>query len=132
MNNQNAQKITLLFTLAIVIWAVCAAVMFIGTALMALTPALIVHALAAPFIAAAAAWFYFRQFPDTPPFFTAAFFTLEIIIMDLVVVAMIIEQSFSMFSSLLGTWIPFSFIFIATYLTGRAMYKPERATRPNS
>jgi len=37
------------------------------------------------------------------------------------VVAVLINRSFEMFTSLLGTWIPFALIFLSTYLTGLAV-----------
>jgi hypothetical protein len=39
--------------------------------------------------------------------------------MDVFVVSMLVMRSFEMFQSILGTWIPFTLIFISTYLTGR-------------
>jgi len=38
--------------------------------------------------------------------------------MDVFLVALLIERSFEMFTSLLGTWIPWALIFTSTYLTG--------------
>jgi hypothetical protein len=35
----------------------------------------------------------------------------------------LVERSFAMFGSILGTWIPFGLIFITTYLTGRWVVK---------
>jgi hypothetical protein len=39
--------------------------------------------------------------------------------MDFFVVALVIEQSLAMFASIIGTWLPFVLIFMATYLAGR-------------
>jgi hypothetical protein len=50
---------------------------------------------------------------------------LVVIFMDLFLVALFIEKSFAMFTSLLGTWIPFGLIFTATYITG-SLSKPRR------
>jgi len=38
--------------------------------------------------------------------------------MDFFVVAMLINHSFEMFTSLMGTWLPFALIFLSTYLSG--------------
>jgi len=38
--------------------------------------------------------------------------------MDFFVVTLLINRSLEMFTSLLGTWIPFALIFTSTYLTG--------------
>jgi hypothetical protein len=40
-------------------------------------------------------------------------------IVDFIVVGLAINRSLEMFSSLLGTWIPFAMIFASTWLTGR-------------
>ncbi|MHA2092480.1 MAG: hypothetical protein ACW98K_16655, partial [Candidatus Kariarchaeaceae archaeon] len=49
---------------------------------------------------------------------TAIGFTAFVILMDFFIVAPIFEQSYEMFYSLLGTWIPFLLIFTSSYLTG--------------
>jgi hypothetical protein len=41
-----------------------------------------------------------------------------VIAMDFFVVALLINRSLEMFTSPLGTWIPFALIFISTWLTG--------------
>jgi hypothetical protein len=38
---------------------------------------------------------------------------------DFFLVALIIQKSLAMFSSLIGTWIPFTLIFISTYIIGK-------------
>jgi hypothetical protein len=43
--------------------------------------------------------------------------------MDFVVVALIINRNLDMFSSMLGTWLPFGLIFTSAYLTGLAVTK---------
>jgi len=50
---------------------------------------------------------------------TAGAFLGVVVALDLFLVAPIFETSYAMFSSVLGTWIPFVLIFAATYLTGR-------------
>jgi hypothetical protein len=121
MKTGSFKKVLLLLVLALIIWAACGAVMFAGMAFTSLNVALIVHALAAPVIAAIVSWFYFKRFHYTSPLATAVFFTSVVILMDLFVVAMLVEKSFAMFASILGTWIPFALIFLATYVTGRRL-----------
>jgi hypothetical protein len=41
------------------------------------------------------------------------------------VVALLVEKSFDMFRSVLGTWLPFALIFLATWLTGIVMGVPS-------
>jgi hypothetical protein len=38
--------------------------------------------------------------------------------MDATIVAPVFEKSYAMFASILGTWLPFPSIFVATYFTG--------------
>ncbi len=125
MKNLGFKNVVVLFVLALVIWAICGAVMFAGMAFTSLNVALIIHAIAAPIIAAVVSWFYFKRFQATSPLATAVFFTAVVILMDLVVVALLIEKSFAMFGSLLGTWVPFALIFLATYLIGRYLEKAD-------
>jgi hypothetical protein len=50
---------------------------------------------------------------------TAAAFLGVVVALDLFLVAPVFEKSYAMFSSVLGTWIPFALIFAVTYLMGR-------------
>jgi len=92
--------------------------MGIGMSRASLETALFIHALAAPLIFILVSIVYFTKFNFTTPLQTAIVFVLAVIAMDFFVVALMINKSMDMFSSLLGTWIPFGSIFIATYLTG--------------
>lgn len=99
-------------------WFLCGLTMGIGQATTTIENALIIHALAAPIIFFVLSLIYFTKFNYTSPLLTAIIFTLFVIIVDLFLVAMIIQQSFEMFYSPLGTWIPFLLIFLSTWLTG--------------
>lgn len=99
-------------------WALCAATMGIGMATMSLQNALIVHAIGAPIFFTILSLIYFTKFNYTPPLQTAIIFVAFVIVVDFFVVALLINKSLDMFTSLLGTWIPFALIFISTYLTG--------------
>lgn len=61
---------------------------------------------------------YFKKFNYTNPLQTAIIFVSFVIFMDIFVIALLIEKSFVMFKSILGTWIPFILIILSTYLTG--------------
>ena len=80
--------------------------------------ALIMHAAAAPIFFALLSFVYFKKFNYTTPLQTAAIFVGFVIAVDFFVVAMLMLNSFEMFTSPLGTWIPFGLIFLATYLAG--------------
>ena len=114
----NASKIAILLAHAFVGWMLCAATMGIGMAATTLNNALIIHAVAAPIFFAGVSLVYFRKFNYTAPLRTALIFVAFVIAMDFFLVAMVINRSFDMFTSLLGTWIPFALIFTSTYLTG--------------
>jgi hypothetical protein len=112
------QKIAIILAHAFTGWILCAATIGIGMAVTSLNTALIIHAIAAPIFFAAISWFYFRKFNYTSPLQTALIFIAFVIGMDFFVVAMLVNHNFEMFTSLLGTWIPFALIFVSTYLTG--------------
>jgi hypothetical protein len=104
---------------AFVSWALCAAAMMIPMALVSEEFALVFHAIGAPIIAGTVSWNYYRQFGYTTPLQTAMTFVGFVIVVDFFLVALVIERSFEMFASPLGTWIPFASIFAVTYLAGR-------------
>jgi hypothetical protein len=107
-------------------WFLCGAVMGIGQATTTIDNALIIHALAAPIIYFILGLVYFTKFNYTSPFLTAIIFTLFVIIVDFFLVAMVIQQSFEMFYSPLGTWIPFLLIFLSTWFSGNWIVKKNR------
>ena len=84
---------------------------------------LIIHAIGVPIIFAVITWIYFGRFGYTAPLHTAIFFLCFAILMDFFVIALLVEKSFEMFASVLGTWIPFGLIFLSTYLVGLVMQK---------
>lgn len=108
---------------SLVLWAFCGAIMFLGMELLSIKAALIVHLIAAPVISTLISLIYFKNFSYTTPLQTAIIFVSVVILMDFFVVALLIEKSFEMFASVLGTWGPFALIFIAAYLTGIAVKK---------
>jgi hypothetical protein len=108
-----------LFGHAFVSWALCAAAMMIPMALVSEEFALVFHAIGAPIIAGIVSWNYYRRFGYTTPLQTATTFVGFVIVVDFFLVALVIERSFEMFASPLGTWIPFALIFGSTYLMGR-------------
>jgi hypothetical protein len=104
-------------------WVLCAATIGIGMAVTSINNALIFHAIAAPIFFAAISVLYFRKFSYTSPLATAAIFLAFVIGMDFFVVALLINRSLEMFTSLLGTWIPFTLIFFSTWITGVLVVK---------
>jgi len=109
------------------IWALCGGVMEGARAAVGLDSALIVHAVAAPLIAAAVSASYWRWFGYTRPAPTAVAFTAVPMVLDAIIVAPFAEHSYAMFTSALGTWIPFGLILGSSYLTGLLMSGRRKA-----
>lgn len=108
---------------SLVLWALCGGVMFLGMELFSMKTALIVHLVAAPIISVLISLFYFKKFSYTTSLQTAIIFVSVVILADFLIVALLIEKSFEMFASVIGTWGPFALIFVAAYLTGIAVKK---------
>ena len=108
--------VTLLF--ALIAQMLCWAIMIVGQMVTSLENTLIAHAIGAPIIASLVSLVYYKRFNYTTPLQTAIVFVSVVIAMDVFIVALLIEKSFEMFTSPIGTWIPISSIFLATYLTG--------------
>ncbi|NIM58620.1 MAG: hypothetical protein GTO16_06710 [Candidatus Aminicenantes bacterium] len=118
-------RLFIVFIYAFIGWTLCGAVMFIGMAVTTEFVTLIIHAIAAPIIFVVVTSFYFKKYDFTTPLETAALFVAFVILMDFFIVALIINRSLAMFGNVLGTWIPFILIFIATYYTGRHEEKKD-------
>ena len=99
-------------------WALCAATMGIGMAATTINNALVIHAIAAPIFFGLVSFIYYRRYNYTTPLQTAILFLGFVVAMDFFVVALLINRSLEMFTSVLGTWIPFTLIFLSTWLTG--------------
>jgi hypothetical protein len=108
-------------------WALCGATMGVAMAVTDPGRALLIHALAAPVLFAAVSFLYFKRIDAFSPLRTAVTFLAVVMAMDFFVVALIIERSLAMFGSLTGTWLPFTLIFLSTWLTGVALRSPRRS-----
>jgi hypothetical protein len=118
------KKVVIILAHGLVGWALCGAIMWIGMAVTSIENTLIMHAIGAPIVFWAISSVYFRAFNYTTPLRTAIVFVAVVVFMDVFLVALLIEKSFEMFASLLGTWIPWALIFTSTYLTG--LYTTKR------
>ena len=114
----NVKSILSLTVGAFVVWLACGLTMAFGRPALGLETTLRIHAIAAPVFAALVSYVYFKHLRAVTPLAAAAFFTGFIVVLDAALVAPVFEKSFAMFSSVLGTWLPFLSIFAATYLTG--------------
>jgi len=125
MNKVQAKKFVVILALGLIGWALCGAIMWVGMAVASMGTTLIVHAIGAPIVFGIISLVYFKAFNYTSPLQTAIVFVSVVVFMDVFLVALVIERSFEMFASLLGTWIPWALIFASTYLTG--LYATSRA-----
>ncbi|MGI9476568.1 MAG: hypothetical protein ACR2PI_07675 [Hyphomicrobiaceae bacterium] len=113
------KKTAIVVGFGVAVWAFCGALVGVGRPFMAMDMTWIVRAVGAPVGAAIASWFYFRNFFFTRPLATALIFVAISLVLDVLIVALLIEKSFDMFSSFLGFWLPQALIFSATYSTGK-------------
>ncbi len=127
MNRSAFRKTLVILALAFVGWAICGAIMGIGRSVTSLDNTLVIHAIGAPVVFAALSLIYFRRFNYTTPLQTALAFLAFVVFMDVFLIALFVEKSFDMFTSILGTWIPFSLIFLSTYFTGLYCGRTTRA-----
>ena len=105
--------------------------MGIGMAVTTLQNTLVIHAIGAPIFFAGVSWNYFRRFNYSAPLQTALIFVGFVILVDFFVVALLINRSLEMFTSLLGTWIPFALIFASTYAAGHIVTPKSKLTANN-
>jgi hypothetical protein len=121
MVKSNITKSFVIFLHGFFIWGLCGVVMGVGMSTTSLNNALIIHAIAAPIIAIFISAIYFKKFNFTSALQTAVIFVAIAILADVFIVSMLINKSFEMFESFLGTWLVFILIFVATYLTGKSI-----------
>lgn len=114
----NIKKAGIILAHALVGWALCFATIGVSMAVTTVNNALIIHAIGAPIFFSVVSFIYFRKFGYTTPLQTAFIFISLVIGLDFVLVGLVINRSLEMFTSLLGTWIPFALIFFSTYVTG--------------
>jgi hypothetical protein len=118
LNSEQIKRFGVVLGFALIAQMLCWAIMVIGQMVTSMENTLIAHAIGAPIIAIVVSSIYYHKFNYTTPLQTALVFVSVVILMDVFIVALLIEKSFEMFTSPIGTWIPISSIFLATYLTG--------------
>ena len=119
--DHDARNIPRLLAYGIVGWALCATTMGGLLAATSTSVALVVHAIAAPLFFGLLGWRYFRLHGARTPLQVALVWTALVAILDVIVVALAIQRSFEMFTSIVGTWLPFALIFTATWIAGWIM-----------
>jgi hypothetical protein len=104
-------------------WALCAAIMAIGPKIASMRSTLIVHAIGGPLGFALLAYIYHKKLGRMSPLATSLVFIGFVILVDFFLVAMLILKDFGMFASIMGTWLPFALIFLASYVVGLKVRK---------
>ena len=119
----NLKKILIILLFAFIGWAICAAIMGIGMSIFSIKTTLIIHLIGSSLGFAILSTIYHKWFNYTKPLITAIIFISFVIIVDFSLVALIINKSLDMFKSIMGTWIPFTLIFLITYFIGLILNK---------
>jgi hypothetical protein len=91
-----------------------------------------VHAIVAPLVFALLSMHFFRWYPAGSPLRTRLGFVGIVIAVDAFVVAPLIERSYAMFTSPLGSWIPFASIWLSSVLVGAARQHRKRGIDGNA
>jgi hypothetical protein len=110
-------------------WAICGSTIALGRQFLSMTSTLLVHALVAPIVFALLSMHFFHLYPDAAPLRTSLVLVGVVIGLDGFVVTPFVEHSYAMFTSPLGTWIPFASIWLASSLVGHACR--QRGTAPH-
>jgi menaquinone-dependent protoporphyrinogen oxidase len=100
-------------------WAVCAAVMALLLSITSVGVAVVVHALVVPIVFAAIAWHYFDDRGAREPRSTALAFAGLTALVDLVIVAGLVQRSLALVKSVGGFWLPLALIFLVTWSIGQ-------------
>lgn len=107
-----------LFGLGLALWGGCGAVMAVGRRLWTLDTALRVHLVAAPVIAFLLSALHEWLAPEFSSLLRATLMTGLVVILDALVVGPVFERSCKLFRSIIGTWLPFMAIFVASFAAG--------------
>jgi hypothetical protein len=110
-------------------WGICGGIINVGRSLIGTPITLIIHAIAVPIVFGILSFLYHRNFHYTRPLQTGLIFTGLAMLLDAGIIAPLAEHSYVMFTSLLGTWIPFGLIFLVTtgvgWITRQAVGKRQ-------
>jgi menaquinone-dependent protoporphyrinogen oxidase len=124
-----ARSVPRLVAHGVVGWALCGASMGALLQLVGPTAATVLHALAAPGVFVLLAWHYFGARGAREPLPTAIAWTAIVALLDLVVVAGVIDGSLALFASVGGVWLPLALIFLAAWATGEILSTMPWETR---
>ena len=100
---------------SLVLWGMCGGVIAIGRRIWSLQTTLYVHLLAAPIFAYGLSGLHRLAAPQFGSLPRAVAMTGAVMALDAFIVAPLFERSFAMFRSVIGTWLPFAAIFLASW-----------------
>ncbi len=112
------KKTFILIFLGTLGWLLSGSVFYVSELLFKQYLAILFHFVFAPFIFVGVSIIYFKYCACIKPIYTALVFTLIVILLDFLVLSLLVERNLRLFTNVMGTWIPFLFIFLATFLTG--------------
>ncbi len=109
-------------------WAICGATVGIGRQIVSMQVTLLIHAIVAPLAFGLLTWHHAGRFPDPRPGRVALTMVAIVVGLDAFLVAPLLEGSYAMFRSILGTWLPVALIATASYVGARAARPAARAS----
>ncbi|MDE2184500.1 MAG: hypothetical protein KGJ78_15890 [Alphaproteobacteria bacterium] len=99
---------------SVILWALCGAVIAAGRRLWSMQTTLYVHLVAAPAFAFVLSTLHRHAFAEFDSLTRAGVMTGIAMALDALIVAPLFERGYAMFRSVLGTWLPFAAIFLAS------------------
>lgn len=132
VTSQPGRSVPRLLVHGLVGWALCGLTM-VGLLLKTtLTAALVIHALAVPLVFTAVAMHYFRARGAREPFIVALSFAGIVALLDLVIVAGVVQRSWALFGSTLGLWLPLALIVLTAWAIGELLLTMPRTGAPQT
>ncbi|MCU0821445.1 MAG: hypothetical protein MUC95_03100 [Spirochaetes bacterium] len=87
--------------------------MGLGTVFLSMKTILVIHLIAGPAGFGFLSALYHRKYGYTRPLTAALIFLIFIILMDFFVVGLLIVKDLEMFTNIIGTWAPYTLIFLS-------------------
>lgn len=110
-----------LLAYGVVGWGLCAALTMALSQLSSIGVALVARAVFAPLVFLSISIRYFHPAGAREPLPTALFWSAIIAVLDAALVVGAVNGDFAKFTSIVGTWLPYSLVFVTTWLTGGLM-----------
>lgn len=108
---------------AFLTWSLSGLILGLGQLFIPLKLLVVFNLILIPTIAGLLARRFHQNFPGIQPVNAAYWFTGIIIFLNVALTAPVFEKSFSMFTSIIASWLPFALIFGAVLWAGNHTYK---------